>query len=87
MHTTHLALAFFVVFFLFVPVALPAQQCYTTLDDAVWGNPNRDFNDVPIPTLIDDLIPVGDPLVIGIPGHSVAFADGGEPCILDGLLV
>ncbi len=85
MRTTHLALMFFVVFFLFVPAALPAQDCYTTLDDGVWGNPRRDFNDVPIPVLIDSLIPVGDPIVIGIPGRSVAFADGGEPCILDGL--
>jgi len=76
---------FFVALFIFVPTALPAQECYTTLDDGVWGNPNRSFNGVPIPTIIDSLIPVGDPLVIGIPGRSVAFADGGEACILDGL--
>jgi len=85
MHITHPVLAFLVVVLLFVPAVLPAQQCYTTLDDGVWGNPHRDFNDVPIPALIDSLIPVGSPLVIGVPGRSVAFADGGEPCIVDGL--
>ncbi len=85
MRITHLVPAFLVLLLILVPGVLPAQDCYTTLDDGVWGNPHRDFNDVPIPVIIDGLIPVGDPLLIGIPGRSVAFADGGEPCILDGL--
>ena len=78
-------LVVFVALVVLIPTALPAQECYTTLDDAVWGNPHRSFNGVPIPTIIDSLIPVGDPIVIGILGRSVAFADGGEMCILDGL--
>lgn len=78
-------LVVFVGLIVFIPTALPAQECYTTLDDAVWGNPHRSFNGVPIPTIIDSFIPVGDPIVIGTLGRSVAFADGGEMCILDGL--
>ncbi len=85
MRVMHHVLLVTVALLVLIPSALPAQVCYTTLDDGVWGNPHRDFNGVQIPALVDSLIPVGDPLIIGLPGRSVAFEDGGEPCIVAGL--
>lgn len=55
---------------LVVAIGRPAET--VVLDDAVWGNLHRSFNGVPIPAIIDSLIPVGDPLVIGILGREVA---------------
>lgn len=74
-----------VVVVVMFPLLVHAQESYCTLEDALWGNEHQSFNDVPIPALLDSLIPPGVPLTVGIPGRSVSFADGSEPCILAGL--
>lgn len=76
-----------VVLLLLVLVAASAsgQDAYTTLGQQSWGNENASFNGVPIPVLIDDLIPFGDPLRIGFPGRSVSFFNGSEGAIVAGL--
>jgi hypothetical protein len=68
-----------------VPASASGQEAYTTLGQQSWGNENASFNGVPIPALIDDLIPGGDPLRFGIPGRSVSFFDGSEGAIIAGL--
>jgi hypothetical protein len=72
------------VLLLVVPQALLAQTAYSTLDDATWGNENLSFRGTPIPVLLDSLV-AGEPLLLGLPGRSVAFEDGAEPCIIVGL--
>jgi len=62
-----------------------AQEAYCTLGQHVWGHETREFNGVPIPALLDNLITGADPLVIGMPGRGVTFLDGSEPTITDGL--
>jgi hypothetical protein len=68
-----------------VPVVTLAQESYCTLDDEVWGNPHRSWNGVPVAVLIDSLITGGSPLVLGLAGRSLTFAQGSEPAIVAGL--
>jgi hypothetical protein len=51
----------------------------------VWGHATREFNDVPIPVLLDSLITPSAPLEIGMPERGVTFLDGSEPTITRGL--
>lgn len=62
-----------------------AQEAYCALGQYVWGHETREFNDVPIPVLLDSLITPGDPLEIGMPERGVVFLDGSEPTITAGL--
>ena len=62
-----------------------AQEAYCALGQYVWGHATRQFNDEPIPVLLDSLITDAEPLVIGMPGRSVTFMDGSEPTITAGL--
>lgn len=84
-HTMRMLKILLVVLVVTLPSAVLAQECYCTLEDALWGNEHQSWNGVSIPTLMDSLIPPGDPIVMGAVGRSVSFADGSEPCILDGL--
>ena len=47
-----------------------------------YGNDGGSFNGVSRPELIDQLITLGDPLVVGKPGRSVTFAEGSEACVI-----
>jgi len=62
-----------------------AQDAYCTLGQPIWGHATREWNEVPIPALLDSLITDADPLVIGMPGRGVTFMDGSEPTITTGL--
>lgn len=84
-HTMRMLKIMLVILVVTFPSALLAQECYCTLEDALWGNEHQSWNAVAIPALLDSLIPPGSPIVVGVPGRSVSFADGSEPCILDGL--
>ncbi|MCK4410013.1 MAG: hypothetical protein KAW67_08000, partial [Candidatus Eisenbacteria sp.] len=66
-------------------VAAAAQEAYCTLGQYVWGHETREFNGIPIPTVLDSLITDTNPLVIGMPGRGVTFTEGSEPTITAGL--
>lgn len=67
------------------PVVAQDQMSYTTLGDHDYGNPHKSFNGIGIPAWIDSLVGDGDPLVLGVPGRSLAFEDGAEACVIAGL--
>ncbi len=77
--------AVIVVGLLVSPAVAQDQQSYTTLGDHDYGNPHKSFNGIGIPAWIDSLVGDGDPLVLGMPGRSLTFAEGSEPCIIAGL--
>ena len=74
-----------VVFVLVAALPAASQDAYCTLGQYVWGHETREFNDVPLPTLLDSLITASEPLTIGMPGRGVSFLDGSEPTITAGL--
>ena len=43
-------------------VGAGAQEAYCTLGQCVWGHETREFNGIPIPALLDNLITGADPL-------------------------